>query len=92
MLRSAAELQALAHPFADDAHVHVMFAAAPLANVAVVATAPEAYVVQGRDIYVCLPGGAGSSKLAGALGKLPVTARNWRTVQQLRVMAIQSAK
>lgn len=92
MLRSAKEMVALAHPFDDDAHVHVMFAAAPLAKVAVAATKPEAYVVAGREIYVYLPRGIGTSKLAVALGKLPVTARNWRTVQQLHAMAIQSAK
>ena len=92
VLRTAAELAALAHPFADDAGVHVMFAAAPLAPIARVAVPPEAYVVSGRDVYLYLPAGVGNSKLAAALGKLPVTARNWRTVQQLRAMAIQSAE
>jgi uncharacterized protein (DUF1697 family) len=92
MLRSAAEMKAIAHPFADDAFAHVMFAATPLLKIAVAATAPEAYVVAGRDIYLYLPNGLGNSKLAVALGKLPVTARNWRTVQQLRAMAIQSAE
>jgi uncharacterized protein (DUF1697 family) len=92
MLRSAAEMNAIAHPFADDAFTHVMFAAAPLENIAVAATAPEAFVVAGRDIYLYLPNRLGNSKLAVALGKLPVTARNWRTVQQLRAMTIQSAE
>jgi uncharacterized protein (DUF1697 family) len=90
MLRSAPEMVAISHPFPDDAHVHVMFAAAPLAVAA--ATHPEAYVVKGRDIYLYLPNGLGNSKLAVTLGKLPVTTRNWRTVQQLHAMAIQSVK
>lgn len=89
ILRTAAEIVAIAHPFDDDAHVHVMFAAAPQVPT-IVAAAPEAYVVRGRDIYLYLPAGLGTSKLAPALGKLPVTARNWRTVQQLRAMALQS--
>ena len=93
VLRTADEWAALAHPFELDDHVYVYFlqTAAPLA---VVATAPERYVVKQRDVFVYLPDGAGRSKLAGAIGKaLPkATARNWRTVQQLAAMAIQSAR
>ena len=44
-----------------------MFAAAPLASVALVPTSPEAYVARGRDIYVYLPAGVGNSKLAAGL-------------------------
>jgi uncharacterized protein (DUF1697 family) len=93
VLRTAEEWAALAHPFERDEHVHVFFlaAAAPLD---VKATAPEAYLVKQRDVFVYLPDGVGRSKLAGAIGKaLPTaTARNWRTVQQLAAMAIQSPK
>lgn len=94
VLRSADEWKALAHPFAEDEHVHVLFLPAAVAAVGVVATAPEAYVARGREVFVYLPNGMGRSKLAGALGKaLPdATARNWRTVQQLLAMALQSAK
>jgi uncharacterized protein (DUF1697 family) len=93
VLRTAAEWDALAHPFELDEHVHVFFlqTQAPLE---VVATGRERYVVKQRDVFVYLPDGVGRSKLAGAIGKaLPnATARNWRTVQQLRAMAIQSAR
>ena len=93
VLRTADEWAALAHPFADDEHVHVFFLATAAA-VDIVATKPETYAVKGRDVFVYLPNGVGRSKLAGALGKaLPAaTARNWRTVQQLHAMAIQSVK
>jgi uncharacterized protein (DUF1697 family) len=89
VLRDADEMATLSHPFDDDKHVHVMFAASPLALVEVTALRPERYVVAEREIYVYLPDGAGRSRLAAALGKLPVTARNWRTVQQLCAMARQ---
>jgi uncharacterized protein (DUF1697 family) len=94
ILRSADEWAALAHPFADDDHVHVFFLAAPPKLSSVVAAPPEAYVVSGRDVLVYLPNGIGNSKLAGALMRaMPgATARNWRTVQQLRAMTIQSAE
>lgn len=92
VLRGADEMARLSHPFDDDKHVHVMFAATPLAPVLVSAIRPERYVVAEREIYVYLPNGVGRSKLAAALGKLPVTARNWRTVQQLCAMAMQPVK
>jgi uncharacterized protein (DUF1697 family) len=93
VLRTAEEWAALAHPFELDQHVHVFFLQTAAA-LDVVATAPERYVVKQRDVLVYLPDGVGRSKLAGAIGKaLPAaTARNWRTVQQLGAMAIQSAR
>jgi uncharacterized protein (DUF1697 family) len=93
VLRSAAEWAELAHPFELDAHVYAYFLPAAAA-LDVVATGPERYVVKQREVFVYLPNGAGRSKLAAAIGKaLPTaTARNWRTVQQLRAMAIQSAR
>ncbi|MBA3504117.1 MAG: DUF1697 domain-containing protein, partial [Deltaproteobacteria bacterium] len=93
VLRTAEEWAALAHPFECAEHVHVFFLATAAA-LDVAATAPEAYVVKERDVFVYLPDGMGRSKLAGALAKaLPTaTARNWRTVQQLAAMAIQSAR
>ena len=92
VLRGADQMATLSHPFDDDKHVHVMFAAAPLALIEVTAIRPERYVVAEREIYVYLPDGVGRSRLAAALGKLPVTARNWRTVQQLCAMASQPAE
>ena len=93
VLRTAAECAALAHPFELDEHVYVYFLPAAAA-LEVVATGTERYVVKQREVFVYLPDGAGRSKLAGAIGNaLPTaTARNWRTVQQLRAMAIQSAR
>ena len=93
VLRTADEWRALAHPFDGDEHVHVFFLAAAT-PCKVVASSPEAYEVRGRDVFVYLPNGMGRSKLAGALGRaLPTaTARNWRTVQQLRAMAIESGE
>src|SRR5512139_3473256 len=85
VLRTAAEWAAIAHPYDKAEHVHVFFLPAAPAAVKVVAAAPEAYAVKGRDVFLYLPGGIGRSKLAGALMKaLPAaTARNWRTVEQL---------
>jgi uncharacterized protein (DUF1697 family) len=95
ILRTADEFAALAHPFENADHVYVYFCAvAPALARTLVGTPPEALSVKGREVFVYLPDGAGRSKLAGALGKaLPAaTARNWRTVQQLSAMAIQSAR
>ena len=93
ILRTADEWAALKHPFDDDDHVHVFFLAAK-ASVDVEAVAPERYVVKNREVFLYLPDGMGRSKLAAAIGRaLPTaTARNWRTVQQLHAMAIQSVR
>ena len=90
-LRSADEWAKLAHPYPDDDHVHVFFVDTP-AKLDVKATVPERYTVKGREVYLYLPDGIGRSKLAGAVAKaLPAsTARNWRTVQKLLAMAVQS--
>lgn len=92
-LRTAAEWKTLAHPFPDDAAVHVFFADAPV-KLDLEAKSPERYVVRGREVYLYLPDGIGRSKLAGAVAKaLPAaTARNWRTVQQLLAMTVESEK
>lgn len=93
VLRTAAEWAAIAHPYEQGEHVHVFFLPAAPGAVKVVAAAPEAYVVKGRDVFLYLPNGIGRSKLAGALMKaLPTaTARNWRTVEQLaRVVTVHS--
>jgi len=89
MVRTPRELAAIVegNPFPREAqHLHVLFLPSK-AKVAVVATLPERYVQRGADLYVCLPGGAGSSKLAASLGKLGGTMRNWRTVNALNDMS-----
>jgi uncharacterized protein (DUF1697 family) len=93
VVRTATEWKKLAHPFPDDEHVHVFFTADP-AKLAIDAKGTERYVVKGREVYLYLPDGIGRSKLAGAVAKaLPqATARNWRTVQQLLAMTVESAQ
>ncbi len=97
VLRSGAEWSRMIakNPFADDAHVHALFLAkAPpadaLATVDLAKLEPERCELVARDLYVYLPNGMGRSKLAGALAKVKAlakaTARNWRTVLQLRDM------
>lgn len=103
VLRTSDELAAViaANPFATDAdHVHVLFVAAPLAADALGAIdarkfAPERLAAVEREIYLCLPGGLGNSKLAGtvmrAKAMAAATARNWRTVLTLDEMARAAA-
>ena len=51
----------------------------------------EEFTVEGRQVYLHLPDGAGRSKLVPALGRTllraPATTRNWRTVETLLAMA-----
>jgi len=53
--------------------------------------APEKFAVDGREVFLHLPDGAGRSKLVPALGRgllqPPATTRNWRTVETLLAMA-----
>jgi len=53
--------------------------------------APETFVVRGREVYLWLPGGIGTSPLAKVLANKPLgsgsTARNWRTVEKLLELA-----
>jgi uncharacterized protein (DUF1697 family) len=52
---------------------------------------PETFVVRGREVYLWLPGGIGTSPLASVLAAKPLgtnsTARNWRTVEKLLALA-----
>ena len=101
VLRTDAELEAAItnNPFisadADENHLHVMFLADKPTPVAVKAldpnrSPPERFLVVGREIYLCLPNGAGKSKLTNAYfdSKLDTisTLRNWRTVTKLNEM------
>ncbi len=90
IVRTARQLANLieANPFAQEPtkNLHVLFLA-DKTKVTVAAIAPERYVQRGSDVFVCLPAGAGRSKLAAGLGKLGGTMRNWRTVETLVAMS-----
>lgn len=102
VVRSRDELAAIAerHPFAavegDEAKLHVMFLAdAPdadaVANLDAEQFAPDTFAIEGREMFIHYPNGAGRSKLTidrveRALGTT-ATARNWRTVSKLFDMA-----
>jgi uncharacterized protein (DUF1697 family) len=100
VVRSAAELVEIVerNPFPsedDRTKLHVTCFASPLAA-AVVAkldpalAPPDTFVLDGREMYLHLPGGMGTSKLAvhigQKLGKLGTT-RNWNTVLKLMQMS-----
>jgi uncharacterized protein (DUF1697 family) len=102
MLRTAAEMRDVIarNPFAsrkniDAAKLVVSFLAeAPTAEVAKrvsgINVGPEELHVSGRELYIYFPDGQGRSKLPAALNratKIPATARNWNTVNQLLAMA-----
>jgi uncharacterized protein (DUF1697 family) len=100
VLRSASELVEIVarNPFPaedDGTKLHVTCFAASL-EAAMVAkldpsiSPPEVFVIDGRDMYLHLPGGMGTSKLAvhigQKLGKLGTT-RNWNTILKLVEMS-----
>lgn len=98
LLRTPAELVEIAggNPFlksgADHSKLHVMFLSAPPVADAVARldpdrSPPDQFSVQGREIYLHLPNGAGRSKLTldyfeRRLG-VDATARNWKTLVKL---------
>ncbi|MDA0204517.1 MAG: DUF1697 domain-containing protein [Acidobacteria bacterium] len=98
IVRSAAELAKVVdeNPFlargAAEKELHVYFLADKLAAAALDAqrSAPDEFVLQGREIYLRLPNGMGRSKLTNAYfdSKLKTicTARNWATVLQLTAL------
>ena len=102
VMRSAVELAAVArdNPFlskgADPGTLHLAFlaetpAAAKLAALDPARSPPDAFVVQGRDIFLYLPGSVAKTKLSNAYfdAKLGTTStvRNWRTVLKLVELA-----
>ena len=102
MLRTAAEMRDVIarNPFVsrrniDPGKLVVSFLAeAPTAEAAKrfaeIKVGPEELRVSGRELYIYFPDGQGCSKLPAALdraAKLPATARNWNTVNQLLAMA-----
>jgi uncharacterized protein (DUF1697 family) len=102
VVRSAAELVEIVarNPFpneTDGTKLHVTCFASPLPASTVAkldpgVAPPDAFVLDGRDMYLHLPGGMGTSKLAvhigQKLGKLGTT-RNWNTVLKLVEMSIR---
>ena len=100
IVRSARELNSAidANPFhgvAPDQSVHIAFLDKPpdLARVATLDTTrflPDEFAIIGRDAYLHLPNGVGTSKLPTALlAKLApsvATIRNWNTVTKLAEM------
>ena len=98
LLRSPSELETIAaeNPFlskkADPSQLHVMFlerepAADAAAQLDPARSPPDEFALQGREIYLRLPNGAGRSKLTvdyfeKRLG-VRATARNWRTLTKL---------
>jgi uncharacterized protein (DUF1697 family) len=101
ILRSATELQAVArrHPFLQTAKstdfLHVIFladrpTAARVAALDPNRSPPDTFQVQGREIYVHCPQGAGRTKLTNAWFDTTLatvsTMRNWKTVLALADM------
>jgi uncharacterized protein (DUF1697 family) len=100
VVRSAAELIEIVqhNPFpaeTDGTKLHVTCFASPLAEAMVAKldpsfSPPDTFVFRGRDMYLHLPGGMGTSKLAvhigQKLGKLG-TSRNWNTILKLAEMS-----
>ena len=98
LLRTAEQLESvfqnnpfLAQGLPEDT-LHVMFLAGLPAPEQVAAlhsqrSAPDAFIVQGRDIYLHLPNGVADTKLTNAYfdAKLATvsTSRNWKTVTKL---------
>lgn len=98
LMRTPAELEAAhrACPFRGEAgekvFFHFMERDLPRATgdfLKSLATEGERYAFSGRILWLHLPGGAGRSKLADRVGRLPVemTARNLKTVEALIAMA-----
>jgi uncharacterized protein (DUF1697 family) len=96
VVRTAKELDDVIgkRPFKEAApeSLHVVFLPAPvtpakLASIDLAAFAPDRYALVARELYLCLPNGLGTSKLAATILRHKAlaggTARNWRTVLAL---------
>ena len=98
VVRTAKEMAAVVagNPYKKAAgkELHVAFldekpAKAKLAPLDAAANGGEEYTVKGREIYLHLPNGMGTSKLGAAMSKLSLaaTVRNWNTVTKLADLA-----
>ena len=98
VIRTAEQLAVVAasnpflQPGAGERMLHVMFLAdapdpARVKDLDPARSSPDAFVVRGADIYLCLPNGVARTKLTNAYfdSKLATvsTIRNWRTVTTL---------
>ena len=101
VLRTSEEMERVTrnNPFlkagAPETELHVLFLAdvpkrADVENLSQYSFPPDEFTVRGKEIYLRLPNGFGTSKLAtirfDAKLRTVVTARNWRTVNQLLEM------
>ena len=99
VLRTAGELRRVvrSNPYAsaDPSTLHVGFfarkpSAAAVAALDGVSYLPDAFEVLGAELYLHLPNGMGRSKLPAYLDRrlqVPVTVRNWKTVNKLLELA-----
>ena len=102
MLRTPAELSKAvkSSPFADadPSKLHVGFmeqkpSAAVVKQLDVERFLPDELAIRGREIYFLLPNGMGRTKLPPYVDrqlKIPVTVRNWNTVNKLIELAAGS--
>jgi uncharacterized protein (DUF1697 family) len=100
MLRTASELGVVAKhsPFPEDegAHVYVGFMArepseAVVAALDVAHFGAERSKIVGTEVYLSLPSGMGQAKLPSYLArqlKVPMTVRNWNTVNKLLELSV----
>jgi uncharacterized protein (DUF1697 family) len=99
VVRTSSELSKVIRndPFGDvdRAYLHVGFMAHAISDAEVAALdverfVPEQIAVAGTEVYFCLPGGMGNSKLAAYLNRRvgdSMTVRNWKTVTTLAELA-----
>jgi len=96
VVRTPAELATLTtrNPYLDGepdgTKVHVAFANTAPTKSAIEAldpqhATPDEFVVDGREVFIHFPNGAGRSRLKLALG-VPLTARNWKTVRRMQAL------
>jgi uncharacterized protein (DUF1697 family) len=98
ILRTTDEMEKVTrnNPFlkagAPEVELHVLFLAdvpkrADVESLSQYSFPPDEFIVRGKEVYLRLPNGFGTSKLAAmrfdAKLHTVVTARNWRTVNQL---------
>jgi uncharacterized protein (DUF1697 family) len=99
VVRTSSELSKVIRndPFGDvdRSYLHVGFMAQAITDAEVASLeldrfAPERIAAAGTEVYFCLPGGMGNSKLAGYLNRKiggSMTVRNWNTVTTLAELA-----
>jgi uncharacterized protein (DUF1697 family) len=102
VLRSAAEMAKVIEdnpfPAFGGKELHVLFCttkpeAKAFAKLEAATFAPEEWALANREVYLKLPKGIGTSKLAATITRVSpakeATARNWNTVEKLVAMAAE---